>query len=129
MFCCARFQLDERSAAARSRANLQDPVEPIYMGEIHHKGQIYKGRHEAIVPCETWHRVQHHLQDNTQGEQRSGRSVSPSLLAGRVVDEEGQPLVASHACRKRCATATMSAASSSMVQVQVQKDGHAHSGS
>lgn len=36
---------------------------------------------------------------NRQGEQRAATIKSPSLLAGKVFDEAGEPLVASHACK------------------------------
>ncbi|WP_126174378.1 recombinase family protein [Altericroceibacterium xinjiangense] len=72
---------------------------PIYLGEIHHKGKVYAGKHEAIIDRELWDRVQAKLTDNTQGKQRAATVQSPSLLAGLVFDEAGQPLVASHACK------------------------------
>ena len=33
---------------------------PVYLGEIHHKGQVYNGRHDAIVDRATWDRVPGH---------------------------------------------------------------------
>ncbi|WBY16387.1 recombinase family protein [Erythrobacteraceae bacterium WH01K] len=72
---------------------------PVYLGEIHHKGQVYDGKHEPIVDRATWDRVQAMLAANLQGEERKSRTRSPSLLAGSVFDEHGEPLVASHACK------------------------------
>lgn len=72
---------------------------PVYLGEIHHKGQIHDGKHEAIVDRATWDGVQAMLAANLQGEKRQTRTRSPSLLAGLVYDERGEPLVASHACK------------------------------
>ena len=72
---------------------------PIYLGEIHHKGQVYDGKHEPIVDRATWDCVQAMLAANLQGEKRRSRPRSPSLLAGSVFDEHGEPLVASHACK------------------------------
>ena len=43
--------------------------------------------------------MQARLKANTQGERVSRTARLPSLLAGRVVDEDGKPLVASHACK------------------------------
>ena len=31
----------------------------IYKGAVRHKGQVYTGEHAAIIPAETWERVQH----------------------------------------------------------------------
>ena len=46
-----------------------------------------------------WEQVQARLVDNRQGGQRAPTVRSPSLLAGRVVDDVGEPLVATHACK------------------------------
>ncbi len=74
---------------------------PIYIGEIHHKDQIYAGKHQAIIDRATWDDVQRKLADNLQGERAASRAKSPSLLAGRIVDQEGEPLVAAHACKNK----------------------------
>jgi len=39
------------------------------------------------------------LAANLQGERSGGRAQSPSLLAGRIFDQHGEPLVAVHACK------------------------------
>jgi site-specific DNA recombinase len=74
---------------------------PIYLGEIHHKGRVYDGKHQAIIDRGLWDAVQARLADNTQGQQRGATAKSPSLLAGRVFDETGEPLVAAHACKRK----------------------------
>lgn len=55
---------------------------PIYVGEIHHRGQIHAGRHQTIIDRATWDNVQQLLADNLQGERTGSRAQSPSLLAG-----------------------------------------------
>ncbi|MGX7895988.1 recombinase family protein [Tsuneonella sp. HG222] len=72
---------------------------PTYLGEVHHKGQVYPGKHPAIIERETWENVQARLGANTRGEQRTSSIRSPSMLAGLIVDDQGKPLVASHACK------------------------------
>ena len=72
---------------------------PIYVGEIHHQGNVYKGQHKAIIERDLWNAAQAQLGDNRHGEQRATTIKSPSLLAGKVFDEAGEPLVASHACK------------------------------
>jgi site-specific DNA recombinase len=72
---------------------------PVYVGEVHHRGKVYKGKHEGIVERDLWDAVQRKLADNRQGEGRKIRANSPSLLAGLVFDQTGEPLVASHACK------------------------------
>ncbi|MFD0850182.1 recombinase family protein [Sphingosinicella xenopeptidilytica] len=74
---------------------------PIYIGEIHHKGQVYAGKHEAIIDRTTWDSVQQMLAANLQGERSGSRAQSPSLLASRIFDQHGEPLVAVHACKKK----------------------------
>ncbi|WP_370034776.1 recombinase family protein [Qipengyuania mesophila] len=72
---------------------------PIYIGKICHKGEVYDGQHSGIVDRETWDRVQAQLEANTQGKQQSRTARTPSLLAGRVFDSEGNALIASHATK------------------------------
>ncbi len=72
---------------------------PIYIGEIHHKGQVHAGKHEAIIDRASWDSVQRMLAANLQGERSGSRAQSPSLLAGRIFDRHGEPLVAVHACK------------------------------
>ncbi|MGE4323891.1 MAG: recombinase family protein [Sphingobium sp.] len=74
---------------------------PIYIGEIHHKGQVHAGKHPAIIDRAIWDAVQQMLATNRQGERSGRRAQSPSLLAGRIVDQHGEPLVAVHACKKK----------------------------
>lgn len=72
---------------------------PVYIGKICHTGETYEGQHAAIIDCETWDTVQTRLEANTQGEQQARTARSPSLLAGKVFDSEGNALVASHATK------------------------------
>lgn len=71
---------------------------PIYVGEIHHRGAVHAAKHEAIIDRDTWNTVQQRLVDNCQGT-GSVRSAAPSLLAGLLFDAAGEPLVAAHACK------------------------------
>ena len=72
---------------------------PIYIGKVCHKGEIYDGQHDGIVDRETWDRVQAQLEANTQGEQKARTVQSPSLLAGKVFDSQDNALNASHATK------------------------------
>lgn len=69
-----------------------------YTGRIVHGDRIYPGNHSAIIDMATFDRVQAMLADNTQGQQKA-RNESASLLAGRIVDHEGTPLVSTHATK------------------------------
>jgi len=71
---------------------------PVYVGDIVHRGQTYAGQQPGIVDRATWQLVQERLADHVQGERRV-RSASPSFLAGMIVDGAGEPLVAAHASK------------------------------
>lgn len=64
---------------------------PIYTGNIGHKGTIYPGNHEPIISQDIWEAVQRQLKANAQGT-RTQREKSRALLAGLIFDEGGRPL-------------------------------------
>jgi site-specific DNA recombinase len=72
---------------------------PIYIGEIRHKKTRHPGQHEPIVERELWERVQERLRDAAvrSPEPRTKAPVSP--LAGKLFDEEGEPLYAQGAAK------------------------------
>jgi len=72
---------------------------PLYIGEISHKGERHEGQHEAIVDRNIWDRVQATLGDNTQGKRQRVNAKESSLLAGLMVDEFGNKLTATHAVK------------------------------
>ena len=73
---------------------------PLYIGDIEHKGTRYPGQHPPIVDTATWDAVQAQLRANTQGGHRSRRNVKePSLLAGLLFDDIGRRLIATHAVK------------------------------
>lgn len=71
----------------------------IYLGEIAHGEKVYAGLHPPIIDRDTWDKVQASLAENLQGSRGGARAAQPGLLAGRIVDENGQPLVSAHACK------------------------------
>jgi site-specific DNA recombinase len=62
----------------------------LYLGEIHHRGQIYPGQHEAIISPELWRKVAERLKANNKAH-RERRSSLPSnaLLIGLLFDIAG----------------------------------------
>src|SRR3954467_7554988 len=70
---------------------------PLYSGEIEHKGQRHAGQHPAVIDRETWEAVQALLKSNSHAKLVKAHSKNPSLLAGLLVDGEGEKLVATHA--------------------------------
>lgn len=73
---------------------------PLYIGEISHKGERHVGQHQAIVDRDIWNRVQATLGDNTQGKRQRANAKEPSLLAGLLVDEFGNKLTPTHAVKE-----------------------------
>src|SRR5437764_1859844 len=72
---------------------------PIYVGEIAHKGARYPGQHEAILDRMTWDEVQEQLRSAAPA--RNGRVTgSGSPLIGKLFDEAGHRLTPSHARKK-----------------------------
>jgi site-specific DNA recombinase len=71
---------------------------PIYLGRLTHKGQVYDGLHDPIVDQETWDRVQLLLAEHAQ--RASGnRQNSDALLAGKLFDDRGSRMSPSHATK------------------------------
>jgi site-specific DNA recombinase len=73
---------------------------PIYTGQIAHKGQLHPGRHPALIEDETWTVVRDRLAVNAGDHRRKAMAAEPSLLAGLLVDACGERLTPSHALKK-----------------------------
>ena len=73
---------------------------PIYRGEIRHQGKVYPGQHEAIIDAELWQLVQEKLAGNRQARTLGETAEAASLLAGLIVDGEGQRMTPTHAAKK-----------------------------
>ena len=71
---------------------------PIYVRRLRHKGQIHDGLHPAIVDPETWGRVQQQLKSQTQT-RRPPLPDDHSFLAGKLYDDRGNRMGASHASK------------------------------
>jgi len=70
---------------------------PIYTGQIAHKGELYPGQHPALIDNATWTAVRNQFAANTSDHRRKARATEPSLLAGLLVDARGERLTPSHA--------------------------------
>ncbi len=75
-------------------------LNPIYHGEIAHQGKVYPGQHEAIVAAELWKLVQDKLASHRQSRALGETAQEPSLLAGLIVDGEGERMTPTHAVKK-----------------------------
>ena len=65
---------------------------PIYLGEIRHKKERHPGQHEPIVGRELWEKVRRHLRDQAVKRRERPTKTPPSPLAGKLLDENGEPL-------------------------------------
>jgi 2-polyprenyl-6-methoxyphenol hydroxylase-like FAD-dependent oxidoreductase len=72
----------------------------LYRAEVAHKGQIYPGLHEAIIAPELWQSVQDRLAANRHERSLSVGAEAPSLLAGLIVDADGNRMTPAHATKR-----------------------------
>jgi len=72
----------------------------IYTGQIAHKGQLYPGQHPSLIDDETWTAVRDQLAAHAGDHRRREKAAEPSLLAGLLVDANGERLTPSHAVKK-----------------------------
>jgi site-specific DNA recombinase len=91
----------ERGGKPLSRGHIYRLLaNPIYTGQIAHKGQLYPGQHPALIDSETWNAVRDQLGVNTRRHRSRSNAAEPSLLAGLLVDAQGERLTPSHAVKK-----------------------------
>ena len=70
-----------------------------YAGEVAHKGKVYPGEHEAIVPRDVWNRAHSVLQVSPRVRANRNRSQTQALLKGLIFGADGRALSPTH-CRK-----------------------------
>jgi site-specific DNA recombinase len=84
-----------------SRAALHHMLKnPLYIGKVSHKGQLYTGLHQPIIDEALWAKVQRRIAENTNNRSSGGRSKHPSLLVGKIETEDGQVLTPTHAIKR-----------------------------
>jgi len=71
----------------------------IYRGEIVHNQQSHLGEHKPIIDQPLWDAVQMQLAGNA-AQREGGKTRQPSLLAGLLVDGDGNRMTPSHAIKK-----------------------------
>jgi site-specific DNA recombinase len=72
---------------------------PLYIGEIEHRGVRYPGLHPPLIDGATWDAVQAQLAANHHENRTRTNAKSKSLLAGLIYDGAGNRLVSSHATK------------------------------
>jgi len=90
----------ERGGKPLSRGHIYRLLSnPIYTGQITHKGQLYPGQHPALIDAETWTAVQDQLAAKARRHRSKVDAAEPSLLAGMLSDAHGNRFTPSHAVR------------------------------
>jgi hypothetical protein len=70
-----------------------------YIGEVTHKGSLYRGEHEAIVPRELWDRAHAILQVSPRTRAAQNRQHAPALLKGLIFGLDGRALSPTHSMK------------------------------
>jgi len=73
---------------------------PIYIGQIRHKGVCYSGQHVPIIDPVLWQQVQQRLSVQASGKAGRPRKTNPSLLVGKLFDASGDRLTPNHAIKQ-----------------------------
>lgn len=91
----------KRGGVVLSRGNLYHLLNnPIYIGKVRHKGQVYPGQHPAILSLDLWTKVSRRLQGNRVKRVTSRNRPSGRLLTGLLVDAHGTSFTPSYASKK-----------------------------
>ena len=97
-----RFTANGRAFGGRpfSRGQLYKMLSnAIYIGRIEHGARTHQGNHAPIIEQDRWEKVQANLAANINGKRTPVRTTEQSILAGRLFDDRGIPMVATHACK------------------------------
>lgn len=69
---------------------------PLYVGQIRHKGQVHDGQHPAIIDRAIWEETQRRLEGQAPSRPAQNHATQPSPLRGKLFDEQGAMLTPSH---------------------------------
>jgi DNA invertase Pin-like site-specific DNA recombinase len=87
--------------AAFNRSELYNLISNrVYVGDIVHKDKHWPGLHPAIIDNETFERAQQLISRHVKGDRSPQNAAERSLIPGRVVSHTGDPLIATHTCKK-----------------------------
>jgi DNA invertase Pin-like site-specific DNA recombinase len=65
---------------------------PLFIGKVRHRADLFDGEHIGIVDPAVWDEVQQLLASNRRERLHGRRTRSPSLLAGLITDADGRPM-------------------------------------
>ena len=100
--CITAVNGAERGGKPFSRGHIYRLLSnPIYTGQIAHKGELYPGQHPALIDAETWTAVRDQLAANASHHQSQGaKQPSRACWRGWLADAQGERLTPSHAVKK-----------------------------
>jgi DNA invertase Pin-like site-specific DNA recombinase len=73
---------------------------PIYIGQIRHKGTCYQGQHEAIIDQKLWEQVQQHMERKGIEHKTRSHSTVSCPLTNKLFDVSGERLIPVHVNKK-----------------------------
>lgn len=73
---------------------------PLYIGQIRHKGKCHPGQHPSIIGQDVWDDVQSQMQRNRVSNEKREYAKSVSLLAGFLFDETGRKMISTYAVKQ-----------------------------
>lgn len=73
---------------------------PTYIGKVRHKGQIYDGQHESIIPPELWQEVQGRLTGQSMTTRDHRKYAVRNVLRGLLFDSGGIPYIPAYTNKK-----------------------------
>ena len=73
---------------------------PVYVGEVRHKGVSHPGQHEPIISRQLWDKVQTILASGRVERRVGGKGRAPSLLTGMLRDAEGRVMSPTYAVKE-----------------------------
>lgn len=104
--CKLKSYLDENNIKSRtgknfSKGNLYKILSnKTYIGMVTHKDTYYYGEHEGIIHEDIFNKAQEFLEKNRNNNKCKITAKSPSLLAGKLFDDNGNRMTPSHSNKK-----------------------------
>ena len=65
---------------------------PIFIGKVRHRNELFEGEHPAVIDQSVWNRAQQLFATNRRERLHGKRVRYPSLLTGIITDADGRPM-------------------------------------